>query len=61
MISRTVLFEKYRDYCKDSNMHPVSQKTFNKEIETAYPAIERAVDKVGKVRIWRGIRHGQDD
>ena len=59
-VERTSLFEKYRDYCKESNLQPVSQKTFNKDLVTAYPAVTKATDKLGKRRTWRGIRYGQD-
>ena len=44
---RSSLFECYRDYCKDCNLQPVSQKTFNKDLESSFPTISRAKDKVG--------------
>jgi putative DNA primase/helicase len=58
---RNMLFEKYHDYCKDGNLVPVSQKTFNKDIESAYPNLVRAKDKVGRRKTWRGIRYGKED
>ena len=59
-VERTMLFDKYRDYCKDCNLQPVSQKTFNKDLEAAFPSIARAKDRVGSRKTWRGIRYGQD-
>jgi putative DNA primase/helicase len=61
-VERTELFNRYRDYCKDSNLQPVSQKTFNKELEgSLQAAVTKAADKLGKRRTWRGIRYGQDN
>lgn len=34
----------------------MSQTTFNKEIETAYPEIERSLDSKTRRKIWVGIR-----
>ncbi|GHU34892.1 hypothetical protein FACS1894105_02500 [Clostridia bacterium] len=58
---RNTLFDFYRDYCKSGNMQPVSQKTFNKDFELAYPGIARGTDRVAKRRTWLGIRYGRDD
>ncbi len=60
-VERTSLFENYRDYCKECNLQPVSQKTFNKDLEAAFPSVTKAKDKLGKRNTWRGIRYGQDD
>ena len=56
---RTELFMKYREYCHNAGLSPVSQKNFNKDIENAFPDIRRSVDKVGKRRTWKGIRFDQ--
>lgn len=55
-IERSALFSKYREYCHGSGLIPVSQKTFNRDIETAHPEIERSRDKVGSRRTWKRIR-----
>jgi putative DNA primase/helicase len=60
-VERTELFNKYRDYCKDSNLQPVSQKTFNKDLESGVPNVVKAKDRLGKRNTWRGLRYGQDD
>lgn len=57
---RSEIFEKYREYCRNAGLSPVSQKTFNKDIEMAHPDLRRSVDKVGKRRTWKGIRLDND-
>jgi putative DNA primase/helicase len=60
-VERTDFFDKYRDYCKDGNMQPVSQKTFNKDLEAGLKgAVTKSTDRLGKRKTWRGIRYGQD-
>lgn len=53
---RTELFMKYKEYCNNAGLSPVSQKNFNKDLELAYPDIKRSVDRLGKRRTWKGIR-----
>jgi putative DNA primase/helicase len=60
-VERTELFNRYRDYCTDGNLQPMSQKSFNKDLESGLQgAVVKATDKLGKRRTWRGIRYGQD-
>ena len=58
---RGELFIKYREYCHNAGLSPVSQKTFNKDIELAYPQIKRGVDRLGKRRTWKGVRVSSDN
>jgi putative DNA primase/helicase len=60
-VERTELFNKYRDYCKECNMLPVSQKTFNKDLEAGFTNVSKAKDRLGKRNTWRGIRYGSED
>ena len=53
---RGELFNHYREYCRNAGLSPVSQKTFNKDFELAHPAVKRGVDRLGKRRVWKGIR-----
>jgi putative DNA primase/helicase len=53
---RGELFIKYREYCHNAGLSPVSQKTFNKDLELSYPQIKRGVDKLGKRRTWKGVK-----
>jgi len=53
---RGELFNHYREYCRNAGLSPVSQKTFNKDFELAHPSIKRGVDRLGKRRVWKGIR-----
>lgn len=53
---RDELFMKYKEYCHNAGLSPVSQKNFNKDMENGYPAIKRGVDRLGKRRTWKGIK-----
>ncbi len=55
-VTREDLFTKYKEYCHNAGLSPVSQKNFNKDIEGAYPTIKRSVDRLGKRRTWKGIK-----
>lgn len=52
---RDDLFLRYKEYCSNAGMKPVSQTNFNKELEAGFPEISRGRDKLSKRRIWRGI------
>lgn len=52
---RGELFNHYREYCRNAGLSPVSQKTFNKDVESAHPSVKRGVDRLGKRRVWKGI------
>ena len=51
---RDDLFLRYKEYCGNAGMKPVSRTKFNQGIEAAYP-VARSRDKLSKRRIWRGI------
>lgn len=53
---RMELFTRYKAYCADAGMTPYAQRTFNAELEASCPGIQKAVDKTGKRRTWRGIK-----
>jgi putative DNA primase/helicase len=52
---RDDLFVRYKEYCSNSGLKPVSQTNFNKEVETGYPELTRGRDKLSKRRVWYGI------
>ena len=52
---RDDLFLRYKEYCGNAGMKPVSQTNFNREMEAGFPDITRGRDKISKRRIWRGI------
>ena len=54
--SRTLVFERYKQFCQDNCLRPMSQNNFNKDIERAYPTITRDIDRLAKMRIWRGMK-----
>lgn len=57
VVVRDDLFLRYKEYCGNAGMKPVSQTNFNKELEAGYPEITRGRDKLSKRRIWRGIAY----
>lgn len=56
-VVRDELFLRYKEYCGNAGMKPVSQTNFNKELEAGYPELVRGRDKLSKRRIWRGIAY----
>jgi putative DNA primase/helicase len=52
---RDELFMRYREFCGNAGMKPVSQTNFNKELETGCPGIKRGRDKLSKRRVWLGL------
>ena len=54
---RDDLYLRYKEYCGNAGMKPVSQTNFNKELEAGFPEITRGRDKLSKRRIWRGITY----
>lgn len=55
-ISCTLVFERYKQFCQDNCLRPMSQSNFNKDIERAYPTITREIDRSAKIRIWQGMK-----
>ena len=53
--ARSEVFDAYKSFCQDNCLRPMSQTSFNKDIERAYPQIARGLDSVSKRRIWKGI------
>ena len=54
---REELFQYYRDYCNKNGLKPMSQANFNKDVESVSPSITRKTDRLGKRRVWRGLRY----
>ena len=55
-IERMELYTAYREYCRTAGLVPYSQKAFHRDLETHYPTIRRAADRLGRRRTWRGIQ-----
>lgn len=53
---RSEIYNQYKAYCDRCGMSPYSQKSFNNELETAYPQLVRGTDNLGKRRTWKGIK-----
>lgn len=56
---RTEIYNQYKNYCTACGLSPYSQKSFNNELETAYPQLVRGTDSLGKRRTWKGIKLGE--
>lgn len=54
---REDLFQQYRDYCNKNGLKSMSQANFNKDVESISPSITRKTDRLGKRRVWRGLRY----
>lgn len=55
--AREELFQSYREYCNKNGLKPMSQANFNKDVESIDPSISRKTDRLGKRRVWRGLRY----
>ena len=55
-VERNELFNQYKDYCHNAGLKELSKTAFNKDLETNFPAVKRATDRLGQRRTWRGIR-----
>lgn len=54
---RDELFSRYKEYCGNAGLRPLSQSNFNKEIETGFQSVKRSRDKLSKRRTWKGISY----
>lgn len=54
--SREELFQAYREYCAKNGLKPMSQANFNKDVESIGKGVQKKTDKLGKRRIWQGLR-----
>lgn len=54
-VFRDDLFTRYKEYCINAGLKPVSQTNFNKEIENSDQSIKRGRDKLTKRRTWENI------
>ncbi|MDO9565234.1 MAG: primase-like DNA-binding domain-containing protein [Candidatus Desulfaltia sp.] len=52
---RDDLFSRYKEYCNNAGMKPLSQANFNKELESNHQGIKRGRDRLSKRRTWKGI------
>lgn len=57
---RDDIYDAYRVYCRDSNFGQLSRTAFNREIETRFPGIVRAKDRISRRNIWRGLKFNAD-
>ncbi len=55
-ISRDELFTRYKEYCNNTGLKPVSQASFNKDVESVDESIVRSLEKVSRRKTWKGIK-----
>ena len=60
-VGRSELYTRYKAYCEDAGLTPYAQRTFNAELETCCPSIQRAKDTTGKRKTWRGLKLADTD
>lgn len=53
------MFNAYKNYCEECGLKPYSQKSFVRQLMTAFPDVKRDVDRLAKRRVLIGIRHGE--
>lgn len=53
---RDEMFSKYKEYCNNAGLKPVSQANFNKDIEGASDTIERGLERLSRRKTWKGVR-----
>jgi putative DNA primase/helicase len=58
-ITRKYLYEEYKNYCQESEIHPVSSKKFTPKVREAFPKIGELTSS-GE-RYWTGIKIGIED
>jgi len=52
---RQELYDEYKVYCEESGLSPMSNRRFNRELET-FSGVTAALDTVTRRKTWRGIR-----
>ena len=52
---RQELYDSYKMYCEESGLSAMSNRRFNRELETI-PGVTAALDTVTRRKTWRGIR-----
>ena len=52
---RQELYDAYKLYCEESGLSPMSNRRFNRELETI-SGVTAALDTVTRRKTWRGIR-----
>lgn len=55
-VSRDEMFTRYKEYCSSAGLKPVSQASFNKDVESVDENIERGLEKLSRRKIWKGIK-----
>ncbi len=54
--SREEMYSRYKEYCNSAGLKPVSQASFNKDVESVDENIQRALEKLSRRKTWKGIK-----
>ena len=54
--SSTELFSAYKAYCEECGLIPYSQRKFVQQVLTAFPSVQKEIDRMAKRRMLKGIR-----
>lgn len=58
-VGSTELFNAYKSYCEECGLKPYSQKSFVQQMMTAFPHVERKIDRIAKRRVLTGVKLGE--
>lgn len=60
VVEKTELYNRYREYCKSEGFAPFSAANFTRDLEANYPGLVSKRDKLGRRRVWAGVRLSED-
>lgn len=60
-VDKSELYNRYKEYCKAAGFSPFSTTNFNRDMETSFPSVQAKADKLGKRRIWAGVKLATDE
>ena len=53
---REELFSAYKSYCRTNGLKPLSQISFNRDVENSFPTVSRHLERVSRRKTYVGIR-----
>lgn len=56
--SRGEFYDRYKEFCEDNGLRPLSQVKFNKEVESNFPVSKK---RTSISRLWYGIKLKEED
>lgn len=59
-VVRSELYHRYREYCIETGLKPLSEKAFIRDLATAFPSATESRDPISKRRAWKGIQFHEE-